>query len=54
MPILKSLGDCKHFTIPDLVVALSFFKRCRLKSNWMPKRVKIVTLLQDDSVSDIS
>jgi hypothetical protein len=25
MPILKSLGDCEHFTIPDLVVTLCFF-----------------------------
>jgi hypothetical protein len=25
-PILKSLSDCKHLTIPDLVVALGFLE----------------------------
>jgi hypothetical protein len=48
-PIFKSLGDCEHLTIPDLVVALGFFKGCRSESDRMPERVEIVTFLRDDS-----
>jgi hypothetical protein len=54
MPILKSLGDYKHFTIPDLVVVLGFFKGCRLEGDRMPKRVKVVALLRDDSAGGVS
>jgi hypothetical protein len=54
MPILKSLGDRKHLTIPDLVVALGFFKERRSEGNWMLKRVYVNTLLQDYSASGVS
>jgi hypothetical protein len=53
MPILESLGDCKHLTIPDLIVAFGFFKRCRSEDDWMPERIEIVALLQDDSTSGV-
>jgi hypothetical protein len=45
MPILKSLSDRKHLTIPDLVVALGFFEGRRSEGDRMPERVKIVALL---------
>jgi hypothetical protein len=48
-PILESLGDREHLTIPDLVVTLCFFKGRRSESDWMPERVEIVALLRDDS-----
>jgi hypothetical protein len=48
-PILESLGDREHLTIPNLVVALGFFKGRRSESDRMPERVKIVALLQDNS-----
>jgi hypothetical protein len=54
MPILESFGDCEHFTIPDLVVALSFIKGRRLEDDWMPKGVYVIALLQDYSISGIS
>jgi hypothetical protein len=44
-PILKSLGDCKHLTILDLIVAFSFFEGCRSEGNWMPEGVKVIALL---------
>jgi hypothetical protein len=53
-PILKSLGDCKHLTIPDLVVVLGFFEGRRSEGDWMPKRVNIITFLQNYSSSGIS
>jgi hypothetical protein len=46
-PILESLSDCEHLTIPDLVVALGFFKERRSEGNWMPEGVKIIALLRD-------
>jgi hypothetical protein len=39
MPILKSLGDCEHLSIPDLIVVLGFFEGRRSEGDWMPKRV---------------
>jgi hypothetical protein len=48
-PILKSLGDCEHLTIPDLVVALGFLEGRETEGDWMPEGVKVVALLQDDS-----
>jgi hypothetical protein len=54
MPILKSFGDCEHLTIPDLVVALCFFKGCRLEGDRMPEGVEIVALLRDDSTGGVS
>jgi hypothetical protein len=53
-PILKSLGDRKHFMIPDLVVALGFFEGRRLEGNRMPERVEVVALLRDDSAGGVS
>jgi hypothetical protein len=53
-PILESLGDRKHFTIPDLVVALGFFEGRGSKSDWMPERVEVVALLRDDSAGSES
>jgi hypothetical protein len=53
-PILKSLGDCEHFTITDLVVALGFFKGCRLEGDWMPEGVDVVALLRDYFTGGIS
>jgi hypothetical protein len=32
-PILESFCDCEHLTIPDLVIALGFFKECGSKSD---------------------
>jgi hypothetical protein len=32
-PILESLSDCEHLTIPDLIIALGFFKQCGLEGN---------------------
>jgi hypothetical protein len=54
MPILKSLGDCEHLMIPDLVVALGFFEERRLKGDRMPERVEIIAFLQDDSTGGVS
>jgi hypothetical protein len=53
MPIFESFGDCKHFTISDLIVALGFIKERRLKGDWMPKRVYIIAFLQDYSTSGV-
>jgi hypothetical protein len=48
-PILKSLSDHNHLTIPDLIVALGFFEGRGSEGNWMPEGVKIIALLQDYS-----
>jgi hypothetical protein len=48
-PILKSLGDHEHLTIPYLVVTLCFFEGRRSESDRMPERVEIIALLRDDS-----
>jgi hypothetical protein len=48
-PILKSLSDHEHLTIPDLVIAFGFFEKRRLEGNRMLERVKIIALLRDDS-----
>jgi hypothetical protein len=50
-PILESLGDREHLTIPDLVVAFCFFEGRRSECDRMPKRVEIIALLRDDSAS---
>jgi hypothetical protein len=47
--ILKSLGDRKHLTIPDLIVALGFFEGRRLEGDRMPERVEVIAFLRDDS-----
>jgi hypothetical protein len=53
-PILESLGDCEHLIIPDLVIASGFFERHRLEGDWMPERVYLVALLQDNSTRGVS
>jgi hypothetical protein len=50
-PILESLGDCEHLTIPDLVVAFGFFEGRRSEGDWMPEGIKIIALLRDYSTS---
>jgi hypothetical protein len=48
-PILKSLGDREHLTIPDLVVTLGFLKGRGSEGDRMPEGIEIVALLRDDS-----
>jgi hypothetical protein len=40
--------------VPDLVVALSFVKRCRLEGNQIAERVYVIALLRDYSTGGIS
>jgi hypothetical protein len=54
MPILESLGDREHLTIPDLVVVFGFFEGCRSEGDWMPERIKIIALLRDYSTGSKS
>jgi hypothetical protein len=54
MPILKSLGNCEHFTIPDLIVAFGFLKGHRSEGDRMPEGVYIIAFLQDYLTSSVS
>jgi hypothetical protein len=51
--ILKSFSDHKHFTIPDLIIALGFFKQRGPEGDRMPERVYIIALLRDDPTGGI-